>query len=427
MRHKIFENSSRSYWLQFLVSYLVCACVLFFSVFIIQQPPGVGPDNWSSISLVLWRLYCTLLVRTFTTSWDVVVVVYAKARFYRSTITWPDVYRIAVATYRNEVVALAGIVEAIRTRCCRDPKDRAFAMYSVLQKLQARMTRPEYTTPTAQVLREFYVDLLRWRWSSLAMLIDAGMPCSESNPSWVPQWGVPERNSWIAEEDIYRAFADRPGIQLYSYGLPVHSAHNQFLTVHVHLEDSVAECIRLPEAYNEKTKLDCLSAILTLHWKMRNFGRRSNPRSTPGLKSMLAILCATWKASGRVFLEQLLTGRTSGDTSSTSKNFNTVHPEKAKEILDSLPEDVIALSLDRFGTKICGKRLLFITTKGSIGTGSLSIQPGDVVYRISGVILPMVLRTGETKGTFQLVGPALVSGLASDTSWLKSLGPITLA
>ncbi|CAJ2500110.1 Uu.00g029630.m01.CDS01 [Anthostomella pinea] len=78
-----------------------------------------------------------------------------------------------------------------------------------------------------------------------------------------------------------------------------------------------------------------------------------------------------------------------------------------------------------FCNLIAGKRNIFVTEKGHIGSGPEAMQDGDEIYWITGVSVPMVLRpTGEAAETdvgsgmtdddglsrFTVVGPAFVYG-----------------
>jgi hypothetical protein len=61
--------------------------------------------------------------------------------------------------------------------------------------------------------------------------------------------------------------------------------------------------------------------------------------------------------------------------------------------------------------ELAGRRNLFTTAKGHIGSGPPGIVPGDVVAYIAGVPVPMVLRRGQNGEGYIVIGPSYVQGL----------------
>jgi hypothetical protein len=79
--------------------------------------------------------------------------------------------------------------------------------------------------------------------------------------------------------------------------------------------------------------------------------------------------------------------------------------------------------------QLAGKRRLFVTQRGFIGTGPLMMKVSDEIYLISGVPVPLILRPTEEPGTFRLVGPALIHGVMNGQLWMEDgtgLDTITL-
>jgi hypothetical protein len=57
-----------------------------------------------------------------------------------------------------------------------------------------------------------------------------------------------------------------------------------------------------------------------------------------------------------------------------------------------------------------GRSELFRTESGLLGTGPRSVQVGDSVWIVPGVKVPMILRKGDRRNHFRIIGNAYVHG-----------------
>lgn len=59
---------------------------------------------------------------------------------------------------------------------------------------------------------------------------------------------------------------------------------------------------------------------------------------------------------------------------------------------------------------LSGKRNVFVSEMGYLGSGPELMQEDDKIYWIVGVSVPMVLRRSAQDSTFSVIGPAFVYG-----------------
>ena len=84
-----------------------------------------------------------------------------------------------------------------------------------------------------------------------------------------------------------------------------------------------------------------------------------------------------------------------------------------------LPEHKNALvDFEYCCSKLANGRVLFISSKGYLCSGSEGIAVGDSVALVAGVPLPLILRAaGDGKIAWTVVGPAVVAGITNGDAW----------
>ncbi|KAH7069942.1 heterokaryon incompatibility protein-domain-containing protein [Paraphoma chrysanthemicola] len=392
-------------------------------------PPGklrsIWPDIWRRTE---WRMMLNHLpiIRLCEAIFNVSLLVISRVIFYGAFITWRQIHRAAIWQSYRQAVASAGVLEALRIRQCRDPADHFYALHGVLRALGAKFTKADYATAKQEVYYQLFRDLLLWRWMCLHLLLDAGSPhCS--SPSWIPQWDNEHRPAWIHEASAYTDTSTTLYSQLRTIGLPVHEIAGTSLAVLGTQLGSVAFCVHLPQVSQRNTMEDCLHAILSWHWNMQFFGNRSKTTDTARIRSMQQILQLRSMYWWLLLLVQVLTGTTQLPKVIPTLNIDKLHPSNAGKIWTLLRGWGWGWQLQALCDPICGKRLLFITEDGEIGTGPLWTEPGDIVHRISGLPLPLILREQDGGETFRVVGAAMTSHKREEGfSWLRRLERITL-
>jgi len=90
--------------------------------------------------------------------------------------------------WQNENVSLWDLREDFREAKCKDPRDRIYAIASMLYKVEKRICpSPDYSKPFIEVYRDL---VLRWisTFSSLELLRECELYDDAPSPSWVPDW-----------------------------------------------------------------------------------------------------------------------------------------------------------------------------------------------------------------------------------------------
>ena len=88
------------------------------------------------------------------------------------------------------------LVDGICSRRARDPKDKAFAVRAVLQRLLKRdLPSPDYQVSTEEIYTEMSVHLIQAT-ESLDLLLPAALSSSPGQPSWVPDWSKELPDFW---------------------------------------------------------------------------------------------------------------------------------------------------------------------------------------------------------------------------------------
>ena len=93
------------------------------------------------------------------------------------------------------------LARSIRDRSAKEPNDKAFALYGILQRLKITDRKPDYAAPLGEVYRNIYIDLLRRYPSMLELLVDAG-PGDLDAPTWTPDWRTATDKGWLSTEQI---------------------------------------------------------------------------------------------------------------------------------------------------------------------------------------------------------------------------------
>ncbi|KAI0552267.1 HET-domain-containing protein, partial [Xylaria curta] len=71
---------------------------------------------------------------------------------------------------------------------CRDPRDRIYALRSMLRETEREICpRPDYTKPCTQLYQEIVENMIS-RTSNLSILRDCELAAGDPSPSWIPTW-----------------------------------------------------------------------------------------------------------------------------------------------------------------------------------------------------------------------------------------------
>jgi hypothetical protein len=293
-----------------------------------------------------------------------------------------------------------------------DPRDKVLALLGLVndkEELSALGVVPDYTkskenlytTATAAMLTQGHVSLLS---------ICCGIARPGGLPSWVPDWSkpVPETLQCVEGDHItlhprFNACGTKE-----RFRLKVLKTNQgvQKIFILVNICDSIihSENIRrIPFLLNATFPLDWVSATL----RLSKFGNAPRSDYTERLQTAARVSHAGMRFREDGILERVYqfpeTVRRLKDMDSATRgmNSNSEHAELAR---------------------ISQGRSPFITGKGHLGIGSITVQKGDIVALISGAQTPFILRRKSDSEQYMIVSEAYVDGImdgeaAEDGRW----------
>lgn len=308
--------------------------------------------------------------------------------------------------------SIIGLVQALRERKATVPADQAFSLHGVLSRMQLSSSEPDYTKSYSQVYHELFFDLLCHDTSLINLLVDVG-PRLSGVPSWVPDWSNLDERSWLDsrfvydDDTLYGASLPEPQMKVAKSSLAMWSIDKGSAAfcsgVCQKTEDSAttskshdAPIERMVEIFAEWVHAIGTTASTQIGHDeddlLRNvydvlMGRLSNPSASD------------FETFER-WLHIIQSLSVQDNKTAVSASFLFAGDPKSREFMIKCYDQMV------------GKRLLFITRDGKLGTGPCSMSVGDRVALLRGVAVPMIIRsTGEGAGTFEVVGPAFVSGV----------------
>jgi len=333
--------------------------------------------------------------------------------------------------------SLVSVLQVLRERQAGDPKDRAYALYGVLANMGVeKLTQPDYAKLLGEVYHGFFLDLIEWKPSLIALLVDAG-PALPGAPSWVPDWSTIRDRGWVSSEIVYMEASprktysseiqyalseDRRAISLRGAIVGrVTVGFGPFQPTGCSLSgDRDLQEMDLETFPNLWAGLDEISCWITEV-------RKGAPVSSAYDSVPLAILCVLDSdvfdkpdEEAAVFnqLYRLMVECEDGPRESFTQRLLVA-------LLGN--QDALTAAIS-FVDRLAGKRNLFYSRDGHIGTGPPGMMEGDHIVVLEGVPYPMMLRTSQSEDGvdwYTVVGPAFVPGYfhASEREvWNKKTG-----
>lgn len=288
-----------------------------------------------------------------------------------------------------------------RDTACRDPRDRLFAVLSILSKEDRRLgIAADYTKETEEV----YIDVAR-RFLSIKHSLDLFESCDLSSrkievPSWVPDWSTRSRTRrpgftiWSACGWISAQVDFMSNNQLRTTGVTQGIIEKTYETIFDEVSNDMVQALRrLRTACGyANTSPDTASNLISAYCKALTAGEVAEAWLHPHKDYKTLEDC-------RKVLEMVWSSAASVD-------------ELSRQII---PERGIPADLSQLTNYLDG-RSIFHLSDGNIGLGPIGAQPGDCVCVLLGCRVPVVLRpvsTPMSNQTWQLVGPCYVPDLAN--------------
>ncbi|KAF5585235.1 heterokaryon incompatibility protein [Fusarium subglutinans] len=320
---------------------------------------------------------------------------------------------------------LVGLLQAMRDRESTKPQDRVFAVEGVFQRLGIRQPTPDYNRPTGEIYRDAFVSLIERKPTFVNLLIDCGLS-PPGAPSWVPDWSTVAKRSWLPSSYLYDSIEkerwsdDQLQVSASGNTLSVNGAFlrtAEFCTRPFHkielddsgnpappMQESLHNNIQVLSRWIIKITRDVIlnevhESIPSAVFNTFNGSSTSVSKIDPRQKDVFNTFYTIIRRHGVCFEKEVET------MCGIAPTTHTTMQEIARD----------RTCLDYF-IKICnrfaGKRGLFVSSDGAIGSGPVAMAKGDTISIIKGVAVPMVLRKQETYGQgYVIVGPAYIDGL----------------
>jgi hypothetical protein len=301
-------------------------------------------------------------------------------------------------------VPLRLLLNITRSCLCTDPRDRIFALLSLITESDLDLgIRPDYTKTTHEVYQDALLCWIETR-KDLALFngidIDEKM---ESLPTWVPNWST--RREYNRSLNIIQASHETRAETIY---LGEGKLKVTGISVAVIKDLEVLRFDDIQDGYSvvEVRRLLVKSQLLSPFTSDDN-----------GLRILLCVLSANTVANRYEPSDPMLLD--------IEPSVHVLSKVK-KEALDEEPWDDEWIPSKResdscIGIKeICTGRAAFSTEDGRLGLAPKSAKPGDIVTVLLGCRTAMILRPCEGN-EFQVVGEALCHGFIDGEALLGPL------
>jgi len=356
-------------------------------------------------------------------------------------------------------IPVNGVIHALRSRQTTDAKDRSYAAYAVLSRLGVKPADPDYSKHLGLVYKEHFEQLILWNPGLLNLIIDVNGQQLTGASSWVPNWTTAAKTSWIGSPEAY----DMTKLNRSSYSIPqpqdmrlcivgqeigtVTYSSGGFTTFGPGLElewsqwerscqnDLMAAALKFADwvryikahvsttHHYELSIPQLISRVLSLHYlpnEPARFIRRPEPIVGLGEGEEAIALNGqkfdTWYRSVSTVPSRPLKRAMrliAGDIDEIL--FGKIFRSRD---MDCRFNDVIRELTVQFSNMLAGKRNVFVTNYGFVGSGCDKMQKNDYIYWIDGVSVPMALRrtrsSSDSSIHFTVVGPVYVYGLMGE-------------
>ena len=272
-------------------------------------------------------------------------------------------------------------------RCiCADPRDRIFALKSLLDRSESDAIKPDYEKSTSEVYRDVMVEYaLNLGRLDLLRLCNLSTKLEES-PSWVPNWSRPQENTGMDKNDhgSGRSICEaNVGMEI----MEVAGTYCATVTQVEYLFDADASNMEV---------ISKISEILFLH---------DMHASYVGGGNMLSAYCRTLfdNRSSEVYLPPRSDFYTFEYSSGILQDIITQNRDHELQLTSGVSQYLTSMRETLPG------RTFIMTREGYMGTSVVEPQLGDQVVVLLGCDTPLLLRAAQ--GSHQVVGACYIQGL----------------
>ncbi|KAH7071574.1 heterokaryon incompatibility protein-domain-containing protein [Paraphoma chrysanthemicola] len=351
-------------------------------------------EVWCASEAVLWCGAATLRWKTFqkamhySEAWDDMGDALKGTRRAQHWEALRRRYTLAInlANERVNGRTLSTLLVNSWDRASTDPRDKVFAMLSLVGKNEDVSMVPNYKKSMGQVYREVARDIMVKQGQMDVLLAASGIAGSGDLPSWVPDWRC-------------EAVAKKPALLV-----------NRHLMMKLYFTDSMSQVVLNGHGYRAA----------------------GNSKAFASFSDDLDVLTVFSQQIGRVGEVCKADIATLRDEEFTDRTFDFILQSKFVSVktqrreaylraqIDEQKDASILLATLTGGGKtkedrwaptmrnIMRRRRLFVSQNGDIGIGPSDAQAGDIVFIISGCNFPFVLR--PSGDSFAVVGEAYIHG-----------------
>ena len=298
----------------------------------------------------------------------------------------------------EQAFSFEGIMDSTRHCKYTDPKDRIYAILSLLESSgEAINIEPDYTKRTSHVYQDVTLRYINQR-RSLRILLSSGLnERSSEMPTWVPDWTVVD-----TPVPIVNAFASghiEQQVQHRGGGILSVTGRNVTTVEHV-------------DRIQFRDQRSCIAEIQRLAPQDVLHG------SYIGNGSLLTAYCIT--LCDNLFSENYSPRTTFFPQFQQSLDFLSGILQPGINQVPNPSRGTQAESYIEYVWSVCRKRSFVKTREGYIGLAPQNAQVGDQVCVLLGCEMPMLLRS-TSKSQHQVIGPCYVHGLMDGEGLLGPL------
>ncbi|RFU25591.1 hypothetical protein B7463_g10755, partial [Scytalidium lignicola] len=285
-----------------------------------------------------------------------------------------DMKRIALVTgdMRDMSIDLLTLLDATKFSHCFDPRDRIYAILSLLPLRERMDIKPDYSKDVEYIYKDFAVRHVR-RTPRLTLFHFSTLRNTTSTlnlPSWIPDLSVPNPADFIQ-------YCDASGISEHeaAYVESTNSLRIRGLVTATitHVTEPVSHAARVPEIL-----------AIAHTWEPLN------------------LFASSYVAGGALldaFVSTLISGYTKDAVPPNSGNFLSLEDCKRAfmiSVIEGKTEPSTAYYVDYLQSMLPG-RAFFTTREGYIGLCPDTARPGDQVAVVLGCATPILFRPAENR------------------------------
>ena len=286
---------------------------------------------------------------------------------------------------------------------CTDPRDKIYAMLSLLHPSQQTMgIVPDYTRDVALVYQDTAIRFMDYT-RNLSILLQCELLDTPPHmPTWVPDWST--------ELKAEQYLADSSNASANIKSIATSKGEGMLSVAGV----AIATIEDVQPMHFGGSEHDFQAMLLAL-WKMVVFNLAIiNDTHISHLSATFDALC------GGLFRHSTIPVREElPEFKSVMQTFKLISTTNSPLVdhLDSVSH------WNKYKTRVrgmCRNRCFFVTTEGSVGIAPLSARPGDIVCVILGCYCTLLLRP-SVDDTYQVVGQSYMPGFETGEALLGPL------